>query len=190
MSRVAAAPPSSAQLTILSPHFMTEITQDNGKKTGVKSFQKLCNQSFLVNIHLNQTLFNALMTLYHCMDGNNPMPMVCMNIIAVLPGFVTNGNSNNTVSIPRFPFFKMINSHNISTILDAVMRGEEVIAMQAISDNPKALLQAWTVKNSVDVIKYNVTPLQAAIMANDAQTAKRMETHFECLKTDLNDDPI
>ena len=192
MSRAAAAPPPpppSAQLTTLSSHFMTEITQANGKKTCVISAQAFSDQSFVIDNTHNKVLFNALMALCHMMDKNNPMPMVCMCIIAVLPGFVTNGNSNNTVSIPRFPFFKMINSHHISTILDAVMRGEEAIAMQAISDNPKALLQAWTVKNSVGV-EYNVTPLQAAIMANDAQTAQSMETYFKDLNIHLKDNSI
>src|SRR3990167_6911130 len=70
------------------------------------------------------------------------------------------------------------------------MRGEEAIAMQAINDNPEALLQPWTVKDSVGVMRYNVTPLQAAIMANDAQTAQSMETYFRDLKIHLDDDSI
>src|SRR3990167_354930 len=119
MSRAAAAPPPSAHLTPLSPHFMTEITQANGKKTCVISAQAFSDQSFVIDNTHNKVLFNALMALCHMMDKNNPMPMVCMNALAVLRGFVTNGNSNNTVSMPRFPFFKMINSHHISTILDA-----------------------------------------------------------------------
>ena len=191
MSRAAAAvPPPSAQLTTVSPHFMTEITLSNGKKTCVISAQAFSDQSFAIDNTHNKVLFNAFIALCHMMDKNNPMPMVCMCIMAVLPGFVTNGNSNNTVSIPRFPFFKMIHSHHISTILDAVMRGEEAIAMQAINDNPEALLQPWTVKDSVGVMRYNVTPLQAAIMANDAQTAQSMETYFRDLKIHLDDDSI
>src|SRR3990167_2462246 len=112
------------------------------------------------------------------------MPVACMNMFAVMPGFVKDSHNNNAVSISRFPLFQMIDSHHISTILDAVMRGEEVIAMRAIAQNPEALLETWEVKNSVDRT-HVVKPLHAAIMANDIQLAEKMKAHFERLPDGL-----
>lgn len=74
-------------------------------------------------------------------------------------------------------------------ITDCAIRGEEEIVLNILDADSSYLLKTATVKNSVDV-EHEVTPLQAAIMANDVQLIERMKPYFERLTTDLDGKPI
>ena len=189
MSRADAATPGV--LTTTHDAFVTWVTGSDGKTSSVTSSQELSPESRIIDTHQNESSFATLAAFLHFTENGGhgeewvlKLPMICMNMFAVMPGFVRDSHNNNAVSISRFPLFKMINSHHVSTILDAVMRGEEVIAMHAIAENPEALLETRNVKNSVDRT-HVVTPLQAAIMANDIQMAEKMKAHFERLSGGL-----
>lgn len=62
-------------------------------------------------------------------------------------------------------------------VVDAAMRGQEDVVLNILRADPSYLLKKAKIKNSVGV-EYEVTPLQAAIMANDVQMAERMREHF------------
>lgn len=65
-------------------------------------------------------------------------------------------------------------------VVDAAMRGEEDMVLNILRANPWYLLEKEIVINSVGM-QYEVTPLQAAIMADDIQLAVKMKEHFEHL---------
>ncbi len=187
----------AGQITRPSRHiFMTEITQDDGKKKFVMSSQPLCDASIRMNTPKNRLLLLALiglsamrrsdeaanhyleLSVIHLLTHyRGTTPDVWSNIVGFLPGFESSvGRYALSVLKPAFfsrnPF--MMDS---AEVVDAVMRGQEDIVMNALNDAPSHVLTSIAVKNSVGV-EYTVTPLQAAIMANDAQMAQRIAEYF------------
>ena len=69
---------------------------------------------------------------------------------------------------------------DLAFVVDAAMRGQEDIVMNILRADPSYLLKKAKVKNSAG-IEYDVTPLQAAIMANDIQMVEKMEKSFKDL---------
>lgn len=141
------------------------------------------------------------------LDKKNKKQFLCPDVLQYIVGtfilgvdFATAENvSQYAIAITRPRFFPQILRDRLSEygmedvtlfgIVDAAMRGQEDIVLNILNADPRYLLAKAKVKNSVGV-EYEVTPLQAAIMANDIQLAERMKEHFARLTTDLNDNPI
>ena len=202
MSRVATA----GQLTTpLQNIFITEITQPDGKKKLVKSSQPLSDSSIRINAPGNSGAASLLIGLYlqnNSIVDNNPLarlinkiiryrkmvPDVWGKILTFSFGEQSESLGRYVVAIRRPTLFPQITT-NQSDIVDAAIRGEEDIVMNELIADPLSLLKTATVTNSVGV-KYEVTALQAAIMATDVQMAEKMKAHFARLTTDLSGNAI
>lgn len=166
--------------------YLTTVRDPDGKLISVTSAQALSEDSYFPDVNANNGLFRALMTFFSCAEKSGPLPMLWINMIAVMPCFVRpKAAPRGAIHIPRFPLFKMINPYHVSNILDAVMRGEEKIAIRAIDQNPQALLQQWEIKNHL-----GITPLDVAVMATDVQMIERMKPYFERLTEDAQGNRI
>jgi hypothetical protein len=185
---------ATGQLIRPSRHiFMTNVIEDDGTKRQVMSSKPLCGASIRINTHNNRLLlltwmglcaigrfddaanhylnFGVIYSLTHYRDTR---PDVWSNIIGFVPGFEPSV-ADYALVVAKPQLFKVI--MNSDFVVDAVMRGQEDIVMNALHDDPTYILRAGAAKNSV-CVEYTVKPLQAAIMANDPQMAHKIAKYF------------
>src|SRR3990167_2137792 len=185
--------------------FVTPITQPDGTTRPVISSASLNDQSVRVNDHGNSGALFLLMTLvenqtFRDQPGVGPavIAKMCVDVWKHIIGNLILGTNtpDQTDSIGHYAIalrrpvsiFKRIKM-NPFVIVDAAMRGQEDVVLNILSADSSYLLTRATVENSVGM-KYEVTALQAAVMANDVQLIERMKEYFECLTIDLEGKPI
>src|SRR3990167_1493188 len=185
--------------------FVTPITQPDGTTRPVISSASLNDQSVRVNDHGNSGALFLLMTLvenqtFRDQPGVGPavIAKMCVDVWKHMIGNLILGTNtpDQTDSIGHYAIalrrpvsiFKRIKM-NPFVIVDAAMRGQEDVVLNILSADSSYLLTRATVENSVGM-EYEVTALQAAVMANDVQLIERMKEHFECLRTNLEGKPI
>jgi hypothetical protein len=78
----------------------------------------------------------------------------------------------------------------LDDVLDAALNGDEAIVRMMLKKNPLYLLARGNATHSSGRAHENITPLQAAIIANDVQMVEMMKPYFERLTTDLAGNPI
>lgn len=150
--------------------------------------RKKCTNAGALHLLINATIL-ASSDEFHIYCNEKQLPhFVYMNALAFVFGQGVVSIGKYAVAIRRPSFFPAI-SMDPFTVVDAAMRGQEDVVMNILRADPSYLLQKAKVKNSVGV-EDEVTPLQAALMANDIQMVERMQEHFERLTGDLAGNPI
>lgn len=200
------------QSTHANQFFVTDVTDFDGEKRSIISSQPFSDRSIHItakrdlldknkNVIKKQTVSGALfLMIIHCshqqgifLKNKKKLPYDAWTNIFL---FIFNIQHFEQVehiacyaAALKIPSFFKRNSMSSLLLLDAVMRGQEDMVMSILQNNPEYLLKKAIVKNSVGV-EYEVTLLQAAIMANDIQMVESMQEHFSLLTRDLEGKPI
>lgn len=198
----------AGQLTPSRNIFVTPVIQPDGTTKRVISSDNLnenwTDYYYRMNMHDHLVPLYFLMTFMHSELNSElfipdisrfalpfrklPTPILTMVFAYLLPitqpsELINLGSYATAVYKPTLFSQRKMDPY---LIVDAAMRGQEDMVLNILRADPSCLLKKAIIKNSVS-IAYEVTALQAAVMANDIQLIERMKEYFERLPNGLDE---